>query len=215
MKYIFLALLLAGFACSSNKVHEVEKTGNIQVNKALQNGVFQLKKDASWVSVRTLKNGFVPVKGTLNFSKGTLDLNDLKNFLELKVNLLSWDSGLSQRDSRVKSVFFAASESNSEAVFKVTEVSPEIIDGFRKEKSFQKYSVKGQLTLAGKTTKVRAILNGSFDQKGRLRIKSLNPIELKISELGLSDNLKKLIEICNHRSVENVVELNVDVVFVP
>lgn len=225
MKHFKILLLLVALSflffpsCKSTEkaIKILIESKKIDVQKALETGAFKVIRAASAIKVRTIKNGNMPVLGSLNIKTGRLNINPgAKSLLELVIDMTSWDSGLTVRDDRIVQIFFESTvDRNQVALFKVNSVSAESIAKLKKDKKLDGLSVQGTLSFHGVSIPVDAVLNVSFNQIGRLVVTSAKPIAIKISDLKMNETLKRLIIICNHQSVDDVVTLNVHLEFEP
>jgi len=210
-------LLLPSCKSTSKAIKAITESKKIDVQKALETGAFKVIRAASAIKVRTIKNGNIPVLGSLNIKTGRLNINPgAKSLLELVIDMTSWDSGLTVRDDRITQIFFESIvDRNRVALFQVNSIPAESIEKLKKDKKLDGLAVQGTLNFHGVTIPVDAILNVSFSQIGRLVVTSAKPIAIKISDLKMNELLKRLIIICNHQSVEDVITLNVHLEFEP
>lgn len=210
-KGLFVLFLVLNLGCESQNetlAPLVPKT--IDVNKALKKGVFRVVVDASMVTARVIKNNEVPVMASFNVNSGVLDINEGKDLFNLRVDVSSFNSGLTIRDDNVVKTFFNISETpNKEAVFLVKEIAKEKVKELKKGKEIKEVSVNGVLKYRQKQTEVSALLKAFFNKYGRLVVETVKPFKVKISDLGLSENLKALLAVCNQKSIDDVVEVGV------
>lgn len=211
---VFFCLL----ACSKDRSgEEAKKVRTLTVEQVLQKGAFQLVVDASLITVGTVKDGSIPVKGSLNLKQGFLNLNaDARSLFEAVIAFTSWDSGLVLRDDRVRRIFFGTDEvKNQSGVFLAKQLSPQIIEKFKQDQKLPAVTAEGTITFGGVNVPVLAQLSAEFNEKQRLVVKTLEPFTLKISDLKLTENLKKLMVVCAHQSVDDVVAVEVYLEFEP
>lgn len=217
--FLFLLLSFLFFGCqkSKNVIHQIQKTQKIDVGKALHSGFFRAIVDSSIIYVRTINDDTMPVKGSLNLKMGRLNINpNAKSLLDLVVDMNSWDSGLILRDDRVMRIFFGTDlDRNRVATFQVKGIDAKKLVDFKKSKKIMGLKVSGDLVFHGVTLPVEAVLNVTFNNMGRLVVTTQKPIPLKISDLKLNGPLKKLMIVCDHKSVDDVVTLTVHLEFEP
>lgn len=216
MKKLFLVCMLILAACSADKAHELNASQVMDYKQSLQVGKFEIAQDASMLTVEVLKNESIPVKGALNVRSGIVNLNGGGPLLDLAIDIKSWDSGLTARDSNVTQYFFnVANPANEVAQIKIDSIANDVLKAFKTSGSLDNFKTSGTVTFNGTTVPFDALLNISFDEKGMMVVKTLEKINLKISSLNLSENLTKLIQICEHKSVADDVQVGVFLTFKP
>ena len=57
------------------------------------------------------------------------------------------------------------------------------------------------------------VVDASYGSDGALTIKTSAPFDLKISDLGLADNLRRLSALCMHDSIDDIVKVEVSLRF--
>lgn len=199
---VFSIIILA--SCSSSDSSKSKKSD------------YDYKMDVSSSEVRltTVKDEGVKVKGFLNFKSGELDFTKSPQ-LKLTIDMTTWNSGLKLRDDRVQNIFFdVASKVNQTAELIVYKIDQDKhIQKALADKQMYMGSVSAKLKFNGKTINVRPMLKIGFMPNGKLKASTTKPFEVKISELGLDENLKKLMLVCGHKNIEDVVEINVVTTF--
>lgn len=201
---LIICVILAG--CSQSSVHEVEQSKKIDIKAALVSGKFKVAQNASALFLEVIKDGKIPVKASFNFSSGTLDINSDKNLATLVVDMTSWNSGLTNRDFHVKTVFFQTTQKQNETMtIFINPVSKKAIEDLRINKKVMYVPLKGFISIRDKKIPFVTTVNAGFTDQGRLFVDIFDPITIKISELGLSENLSKLMVICGHKSVDDGV----------
>lgn len=215
MRRLMIALgLFATLACSSTE--QPKATPVVDIRKVAQaEGLFSIAQDASMLTVQVVKDESVPVKGALTFKSGQLNVKSGAPNLVLEVDMKSWDSGLTARDNNVTTVFFnVLNEANS--VARVEAIVPEdILAGFRAAGTLDNLKSTINITFNGVTKSTEALLAVKPDEKGQIIVQTVKKITLKISDFALGDNLKKLMELCNHKSVSDEIEVGVYLTFKP
>ncbi len=215
----FLIVLTA--ACQSNKpdselpvsgmpekIHSVE-----DLVKAAQ---FNLKVSASTLIVTVIKDTSIPVKGSLIFKAGTVDLKGANPTAQVIVDMTSFDSGLPLRNDRVTEYFFRTQNSGMDtATFSLSSLPETFIATLREKKLVTDFPLTGELTFNGQTQSITGTFTASFDEQGTLALKSTKPITIGIAAWGLSENLKAINLICQHANLDDAVSVDVDLHFIP
>ena len=90
---------------------------------------------------------------------------------------------------------------------------PAALASLRDHKPVVRAPVEGDLKLHGKTVRIAMSLDAGYGAGGELWVRSNTPVEVKVSDFGLTDNLKRLSSICMHDSIDDVVKVDVSLVF--
>lgn len=216
MKKAILFCVFLVLGCSKNEVYELEKAGKIDVVKALQTGLFRVAENASLLTVEVIKDEKIPVKASLNLVGGTMDLQALDKLAELSIDVMSFDSGLLERDFRVTSVFFGnGKEKNPPILLKINPLSPETVSRLRSNQKLENIGITGDLSFNNVSIPFSTQVNAGFTDKGRFFVENTAPILVRISSLNLSENLKRLMELCGHKSVSDEVKVGGHFEFIP
>lgn len=188
-----------------------------KIEAALQADKFTLAPDTSIIYVTAHKDEKVPVKGSLNFTTGGLDLAaSAKLAASLTVDLESYDSGLPLRNGRVRQLFFNSDKPDfAKATLVIDAIGEEEVKKLRGDQKLEKVPVTGTLTFHGESKSVKAVLDVGYTWGGRLSVKTATPIVFKISEWQLLDNLEAMMAACGHLKVDDVVTLDVTAEFSP
>ena len=181
----------------------VKAQGNAQVNKAVV--------DASYVLVRVVKDGHIPVKGTFNLGSGALTNTTAdKSNLTIVLESTSWDSGLNKRDELIqKYILESDKEGNQNIVLSLDAPAFAGKATNTADTVGQDVNFTGKLFWAGKEIAVTTTCQVLFNAAGRLIIKSKNPLNLKFSTLGLTPALQTYIEMRQIESVSDDMEVSV------
>ena len=206
---IFLVVLCLG-ACSSDGLQTPNAVPDtlLMVTDVTAQDHFKLLVDESFIEVLTIKDDDVPVRSTFNFASGWLKKN---GEARVRVDLASWNSGLALRDGRMRKIFFAVQKPENRFVdFKLTKW-PQSYEAKRPQKEFM---IEGLLTFRGKSYPLSGKFASQPVSEFEVEAKSLEPITLRINELGLSQNLKTLMRVCGHKSIDQDVKLSFFLKFV-
>lgn len=189
-------------------------TKTVSPDEVLKNDKFQVYKPTSVIYLTTIKDSAIPVKASLGFAEGTLQLASADAFLALTVDLESFDSGLPLRNDRVRKIFFNSDKKEmSQAIFKIAALPGDALAKLKADKELKDYSLEGELDFHGVKKNITAKLNASITPAGRIAVKSVQPLEIKISDFSLSENLKSMIQVCGHLGIDDLVKLDVAVEF--
>lgn len=210
--FIFSFCLCLLLSCQKNEVSFENETIPLTLAELSQTPRFKVARLYSLIKVTLIKDENIPVKGTFHLKSGELD--DRK--LELRADLFSWDSGLDLRDERVRQIFFKAPKENQDFL-KITATNfTHDMKNLREKKQLNHLKIALDITLNQKTVTKTAEVFAMFDEtKGRLQVMSLQPVSLKISEFFLSDRLKELMEVCEHKIMGDEVAVDFKIEFVP
>ncbi len=216
MNRIFIIIICCFFglvSCSSNTVYELPKPDQLlKPDQALEAGVFRLVRDSSWVVVKVLKNDHIPVKGTLNFLTGMMNVKKGEPFKgELVIDMLSWDSGLSLRDKNVSEILFALNTEKSDYYkqtnVKITKIPLQIYHDLIKSKVVNGVEVGGVIEFQGKKYNIKPKIDLKFSEKHHLVSKTSEPIKMKLSDLGLTGAIGKLLEMAERNKIADEIEI--------
>jgi polyisoprenoid-binding protein YceI len=145
--------------------------------------------------------------GAISFGAGTA---------RLSIDLDSIDSGVPLRNERLRGVLLETGGPGWDtAELRITSIPESALVALREKRGVGGVKIDGELALHGVTAKVPFIANVSFGTGGVLLVKSAAPVELKISDYGLGENLKKLITLCKHESIDDVVKVDFSLEFTP
>jgi polyisoprenoid-binding protein YceI len=177
---------------------------------------FAAKPSASAIYLTIVKDSNIPVKASVNVKGGRIDLTDpAKPVGDVTLDLNSFDSGLPLRNDRVKEYFFRTEKNGDTATFKLTMIPADAIATLRAQKHADSVVISGDFTLNGVTVPLSVAVNLTFTELGTLSVKSVTPAKVSISKLGLNENLTALTTICQHKSVDDDVNVDFDFAFTP
>jgi len=182
--------------------------------RVLSSGEMPLDLAASRLSLTIMKDHVTPVPATLAMRDGALALDAAPPRARLSVDLDTFESGIAIRNERVRNIFFETSALGWESAEVAFELPSELVARVRAEKRVSRVELAGTLKVHGATTRLAVVVDAGFDG-AKLWLKSASPVEVKISDLGLTDNLRRLNAICMHDGVDDVVKVDVSLVFTP
>ncbi len=198
-----VAVADAGAAASSVKVTRVAGVGEQLVDLDKSKLVLSIVKD---------RDAANPVKANVMFRDGALSLG--AGTARMSIDLTTFDSAIPVRNERVRNFFFEVSATGWDtAELTISKLPDAALAALRARKPVLRAAVEGDLKLHGKTAHVPMSLDAGFDGGGELWVRSNTPVEVKISEFGLTDNLRRLSAICMHDSIDDVVKVDVTLVF--
>ena len=172
---------------------------------------------SSKITWTAMKNGGTPVSGTLSVVDGGLavtpaDLGTTDG--ALKVDLSHVDSGDALRDQRLIETFFGSNQDDgASAKVEVVEVNvePKAIEIGQTARGTARFAL---LMKQGKVDGVAKIAIERPDPN-RWHVTTSEPALLSVASLGLGPNLAALIQACGHKSVEDGVNVSLDLLFGP
>jgi len=154
-----------------------------------------------------------PVTATMGVRDGAIALG--AGTARLSVDLDTFDSSIPLRNERVRGVFFETSGIGWDtAELTIAKLPDDVIAAVRDKKKVTGAKLDADLKIHGKTAKVALVVD-AFSMGGTLMVKSAQPVEVKVSDFGLTDNLKRLSSLCMHDSIDDVVKVDVSLEFPP
>jgi hypothetical protein len=168
----------------------------------------------SKLSLVVVKDRVSPVAATLSLRDGAIALDASPPTARLSIDLDTFDSGIGIRNERVRNIFFETSAIGWESGELVVPLPKESIDQLRKDHQVHA-DLAGSLKIHGQTAKVAMTVDAGYAPDGRLWVKSSPPVSLKISDFGLTDNLRRLSAICMHDSIDDMVTVDASLEFSP
>lgn len=153
------------------------------------------------------KDTKAPVLATLSLRDGAVSLEGSK--ARVSIDLDSFDSGIPVRNERVRGIFFETSGVGWEsAEIDVPKLPDAAVASLRAKQPVSNLKLEVDLKVHGKWTKLPMVVDADYTDKGALRVKSAEPIEVKISDLGLGLNVRRLSALCMHDSIDDVVKID-------
>lgn len=168
--------------------------------------------NAGQVTFSALKNETAEVLGYFRNFFGVLTLqNEIPNRMDMVIDINSLDTAVPGRNHRILDLFFqsAKPEFGTAVVY---------FDQFDLEgKSFTELQdgmehavlASGKLTLNQVENTVKARLGITKSGSGWL-VKTLEPLDLLISDFAFTDRIPDFLKACNHKALGNRVKVNVE-----
>lgn len=173
-----------------------------------QAAVFKASVITSQMTVTVTKDEAVPVKATFNLMSGSIDFSGASPAVKVVIDVTSWNSNLLERDDRVRKLLFRSDEAGFGTMTVTLDTADQaVVTKLRAEGKAAGVTVTGNLAFNGQSRPVAVKLNMGFNDKNRLAVLSAEPAVIKISEWGLSENLKTLMEACGHKAVADEVKV--------
>ena len=161
-----------------------------------------------------VKDHVTPVPATLSMRDGALALDAAQPKAHLSVDLDTFDSEIAIRNERVRNILFETSAIGWESAELAFELPPDLVAKLRSDKKISGAKLEGSLKVHGTTSKLPVTVDAGYDG-AKVWVKSAGPVEVKVSDLGLTDNLHRLNAICMHDGIDDVVKVDVSLVFQP
>jgi hypothetical protein len=153
-----------------------------------------------------------PVKANVMLRDGALSL--AAGSARMTIDLTTFDSQIPVRNERVRNFFFEVSATGWDtAELTIPKLPEAALALLRDHKPVMRAAVEGDLKLHGKTAHVTMTLDAGYGNAGELWVRSTTPVEVKVSDFGLTDNLKRLSSICMHDSIDDIVKIDVELQF--
>ncbi len=166
----------------------------------------------SKLSLTMIKDRVSPVNATLTMRDGALSLDGPSPSARLSVDLDTFDSDIAIRNERVRNLFFETSAIGWESADLSFALPADVVAQLRKDKKLAHVPLDGTLKVHGVTSKLPVTVDAG-DEGRKIWVKSVSPVVVKISDLGLSDNLRRLNAICMHDSIDDDVKVDVSLEF--
>jgi hypothetical protein len=167
-----------------------------------------LEESRATVSVVKDRDTLHPVVSTVALRDGRIELDGPSPSARLVVDLLSYDSRIPLRNERLKKVFFETQIAGYDTLeLTVPRLPAAVIASLRKDRKVVGVALEGQVGVHGGTSKLAMTLDAAYEKDGALVVKTSAPIEIKVSDLGLGDNLRRLSALCMHDSIDDVVKV--------
>ncbi len=193
----------AGKGATAAKPVRTAAAGELLVDVEKSKLVFAMVKD------RDVAN---PVKANVMLRDGAISL--AAGSARITVDLTTFDSQIPVRNERVRNFFFEVTATGWEtAELTIPKLPDAAVASLRDHKGVLRAAVEGDLKLHGKTAHVAMTLDAGYGDAGELWVRSTTPVEVKVSDFGLTDNLKRLSSICMHDSIDDVVKIDVAIQF--
>jgi hypothetical protein len=155
-----------------------------------------------------------PVVATVTLRDGAIALDASPPTARLAFDLDTFDTAIPMRNERVRNLFFETSGLGwNEAEIVVAPLPAAVVASLRKDRRVAGAALDGALRVHGRTAKIVMTVDAEYGADGRLRVKSAAPVLVRISDLGLTPNLRRLSAICMHDSIDDVVKVDASIEF--
>jgi hypothetical protein len=178
-------------------------------------GEVPLDLTQSKLALTIIKDHVTPVTATLRMRDGSISVDGASPSARLSVDLDSFDSSIAIRNERVRNIFFETSAIGWESADLSFDLPKELVERFRNDKKLTHVKLEGGLKVHGHSSKLPVTFDAGYGDGGRIWVKSSAPVEVKVSDLELTDNLHRLNAICMHDSIDDIVKVDVSLVFAP
>lgn len=221
---VWVAVACAAAACGRSSTRAVETHGAPDAApKAARVRVVppgdapaDLEKSRVTLAVIKDKDVAAPVVARLALRDGSVSLGAPGGSARLLVDIDTFDSAMPIRNERVRNIFFESTGLGWDvAEVVVPSIGAGVLTTLKEKRRLEGATLEGTLKVHGKTVKVTMVVDASYGDDGRLTVKTAKPAEVRISELGLTDNLHRLSSICMHDSIDDVVKVEAAVEFAP
>ncbi len=178
--------------------------------RVVATGEMPLDLAQSKLHLLMVKDHVTPVDATMTFRDGALGATSAR----LSVDLDTFDSQIAIRSERVRNIFFETSAIGWESADLTFELPAALVAELHEKKTVSKAKLEGTLKVHGGTSKLPVAIDAGYDG-AKVWVKSDGPVDVRVSDLGLTDNLRRLNAICMHDSIDDVVKVDVSLVFNP
>jgi len=202
-------LPLLSFGCSSNTATKPPVTEVVPRDPDIMNAVI----GDSLLTMTAVKDGNIPVKGSLVLSQGRVQKTSAGDWqLVVGFDPKSFNTGLPLRDQRVRDIFFQVATPSFDAIrFESTDIADAVVQSVKGGVE-QALTVKGTLFFAGQQKEVsfQALLKL---ENGLISVTNQEPILISIAAWGLEPAKQALMLVCNHREIQDAVQVAFSVKF--
>jgi hypothetical protein len=155
-----------------------------------------------------------PVIATLMLRDGRLTLGGSAPAARVSVDLLTFDSKIALRNERVKVVFFETRTLGWDTLeLEIPRLPDAALAALVRAKRLEHVTLEATVKVHGAASKLTMVVDAAYGPDGALSITTPAPVELQISTLGLTDNMRRLSKLCMHDSIEDVVRVTVSLRF--
>jgi hypothetical protein len=172
----------------------------------------------SYVQLSIIKDKDVknPVVGRMLLDDGAVALSSPTPSAHLLVDIDTLDTGVPIRNERVRNIFFETSNVGWDTVDVTIPVLPAaVVTALQGQRHVEQAKLDATLKVHGRKVMTVLTVDASYSDDGRLTVKTSTPAQVKISDFGLGDNLRRLSSICMHDSIDDVVNVEVLLQFIP
>jgi hypothetical protein len=168
------------------------------------------------VSVIKDKDNKSPVVGRMKLADGAVAFSSASPSARLSIDIDSFDSDVPIRNERVRNIFFETSGVGWDTIeVTVPAIPPAVMKALHDARHVDQVKLDATLQVHGRKVPAALTVDASYSEDGRLTVKTSVPAQVKISDLALGDNLRRLSAICMHDSIDDVVLVDAVVQFAP
>jgi hypothetical protein len=170
----------------------------------------------SKVTLTTIKDKDTvsPVVANVSLRDGAVTLGESPS-ARLTLDLDTFDSAIPLRNQRVRLVFFETTAVGWDVIeIVVAKIPDAVVAALKDKKSASGAKLDAIVEVHGKKVSVPLTVDASY-VGDRLVVKSTAPIEVRISDSALGDNLRRLSALCMHDSIDDVVKVDATIEFGP
>jgi len=171
---------------------------------------------ASKIVLTTIKDRDTtsPVMITIPLFDGAATLSGTGS-ARLVFDLDTIETGIPLRNERVRLVFFETTSVGWDTIeIAVPQIPAPVLAAIKDKRKATVVKLDAKVKLHGKESAVPLVVDVTREGE-RVIVKSAAPIEVKISELGLTDNLRRLSALCMHDSIDDVVKIDATIELAP
>ncbi len=167
----------------------------------------------SLLVMTAVKDGNIPVKGSFYVNAGQVQKTSFGDWqLQLSFDPKTWNSGLAQRDQRVRDIFFQVAKTGFDSIrFEASGIADDVVQKV-KAGTDQTVAVKGTLFFAGLQKNVNFNAALKLDN-GLIVVANVEPIVISIADWGLDAAKKTLMLECGHREIQDAINVTFAVKF--
>jgi YceI-like domain len=174
-----------------------------------------LDKSRVVISVIKDRDTANPVIARFSLRDGAVSLGS-PGSAKLSVDLDTVESSIPVRNERLRNIFFETSALGWDtAEIAVPALGAEVVRALGDKRRVDATKLQGTLKVHGHTAPITMLVEARYADDGRLSVRTTAPVEVKISDLGLTDNLHRLSSICMHDSIDDLVKVDVALEFAP
>jgi hypothetical protein len=212
-------------SCSRSSFHPVETYGpEAAAPKAAHvrsvapgDAPADLDKSRVVISVVKDRDTANPVIGRFSLRDGAVSLaSSPAGSARLSVDLDTIESSIPVRNERLRNIFFETSALGWDtAEIVVPSIGSDVVRALGDKRRIDSTKLEGTLRVHGRSASIAMVVEARYADDGRLSVRTTAPVEVRISDLGLTDNLRRLSSICMHDSIDDVVKVDVALEFAP
>lgn len=175
-----------------------------------------LKQSYVQLSVIKDKDTKNPVVGRMLLDDGAIALSAPTPSAHLVIDIDTIDTGVPIRNERVRNIFFETSNVGWDTIdVSIPAIPAAAVTTLHAQRHVEATKLDASLKVHGRTVLTVLTVDASYSDDGRLTVKTSTPAQVKISDFGLGDNLRRLSSICMHDSIDDIVNVEVSLQFIP